>query len=151
MASIYRTQRKKIVDAYVDELKTKINGTSPYNSKLFNNVEGHTVFIDQITQYPKVCVVAGDETREYQPGGLKWRYLLLEIRVYVEDEEDPQEELALLLEDIERVIDNNDVLTYDDSVSPNLNTTSSTILAITTDEGVLTPLGVGEISIQVRY
>ena len=150
MASTYRTARKKIVDAWVDQLKL-INGQSPYNSNLFNNVEGHTVFIDQIQQYPKVCVVAGDETREYQPGGLKWRYLLLEIRVYVEDEEDPQEELALLLEDIERVIDNNDVLTYDDSVSPNLNTTSSTILAITTAEGVLTPLGVGEISIQVRY
>ena len=151
MASIYRTQRKKIVDAYVDELKTKINGTSPYNSNLFNNVEGHTVFIDQITQYPKVCVVAGDETREYQPGGLKWRYLLLEIRVYVEDEEDPQEELALLLEDIERVIDNNDVLTYDDSVSPNLKTTSCTITSITTDEGVLSPLAIGEIGFVVRY
>ena len=151
MASLYRTERNKIVDAYVDELKTKVNGTSPYNSNLFNNVTGHTVFIDQITQYPKVCVVAGDETREYQPGGLKWRYLLLEIRVYVEDEEDPQEELALLLEDIERVIDNNDILTYDDSVSPNLTTTSSTILTISTDEGVLSPLGIGEISIQVRY
>ena len=151
MVSLYRTERKKIVDAYVDELKTKVNGTSPYNSNIFNNVTGHTVFIDQISQYPKVCVVAGDETREYQPGGLKWRYLLLEIRVYVEDEEDPQEELALLLEDIERVIDNNDILTYDDSVSPNLTTTSSTILTISTDEGVLSPLGIGEISIQVRY
>ena len=75
----------------------------------------------------------------------------MEIRVYISDEEDPQEELALILEDVERVIDNNDVLTYDDSVSPNLNTTSSTILTIATDEGVLTPLGVGEIAIQVRY
>jgi hypothetical protein len=151
MPSAYRTERKKIVDAYVDELKTKINGTSPYNSNLFNNVSGHTVFIDQISQYPKVCVVAGDETREYQPGGFKWRYLSLEFRLYIEDEEDPQEELALLLEDIERVIDNNDILTYDDSVSPNLKTTSSTILTISTDEGVLSPLGIGEIAIQVRY
>ena len=64
---------------------------------------------------------------------------------------DAQEELALLIEDIERVIDNNDVLTYDDSVSPNEKTTSSTILTIATDEGVLAPLGVGEIAIQVRY
>ena len=151
MVSLYRTERKKIVDAYVDELKTKVNGTSPYNSNIFNNVTGHTVFIDQISQYPKVCVVAGDETREYQPGGFKWRYLGLEFRLYVEDENDPQEELALLLEDIERVIDNNDILTYDDSVSPNLKTTSSTILTISTDEGVLSPLGIGEIAIQVRY
>ena len=150
MASTYRTKRKKIVDAYVKQLEG-INGQSPYNSNLFNEVHGVTLFIDQITQFPSVCVIAGDETREYQPDGFKWRYLLMDIRIYVSDEEDPQEELALLLEDIERVIDNNDVLTYDDSVSPNLNTTSSTILNITTDEGVLAPLGVGEISIQVRY
>ncbi len=96
-------------------------------------------------------MVAGDETREYQPGGLKWRFLDLEIRIYVSDETDPQEELTLLLEDVERVIDNNDVLVYDDSVDPNLKTTSSTILTIATDEGVLTPLAVGEIAIQVRY
>ena len=150
MASTYRTKRKKIVDEYVKQLKG-INGQTPYNSNLFNEVHGVTLFIDQISQYPSVCVIAGDETREYQPSGFKWRYLNLEIRIYVSDEEDAQEELALLIEDIERVIDNNDVLTYDDSVSPNLQTTSSTILTITTDEGVLAPLGVGEVAIQVRY
>ena len=151
MASTYRTGRKKIVDALVKELKTSINGVAPYNSNVFNNVHGRLKFLDEIEEYPAICVVAGDETREYQPDGFKWRFLSIDIRCYIEDQADPQEVLALLMEDIERVIDNNDVLTYDDSVSPNLNTTSSTILAITTDEGVLTPLGVGEISIQVRY
>ena len=150
MASTYRTKRKKIVDAYVEQLKG-INGQHPYNSNVFNEVHGVTLFIDQISQFPTVCVIAGDETRQYQPDGFKWRFLNMEFRIYVSDEEDAQEELALLLEDIERVIDNNDVLTYDDSVSPNLKTTSSTILTIATDEGVLAPLGVGEIGIQVRY
>ena len=150
MASTYRTKRKKIIDAYVKQIKG-INGTHPYNSNLFNEVHGNTLFLDQISQYPSVCVIAGDETREYQPDGFKWRFLNMDIRVYVEDAEDPQEELALLIEDIERVIDDNDVLTYDDSVSPNEKTTSSTILTITTDEGVLSPLGIGEIAIQVRY
>ena len=150
MASTYRTKRNKIVDAYVKQLEG-INGQSPYNSNLFNEVHGNTIFLDQITQYPSACVVAGDETRQYQPDGFKWRFLNMEIRIYVSDEEDAQEELALLIEDIERVIDNNDVLTYDDSVSPNLNTTSSTILTIATDEGVLAPLGLGEIAIQVSY
>ena len=150
MASTYRKKRKKIVDEYVKQLKG-INGQTPYNSNLFNEVHGVTLFIDQISQFPSVCVIAGDETRQYQPDGFKWRFLSMEIRIYVSDEEDPQEELALILEDIERVVDNNDVLTYDDSVSPNLNTTSSTILTLATDEGVLAPLGVGEITIQIRY
>ena len=55
------------------------------------------------------------------------------------------------MEDIERVIDNNDILTYDDTVSPNLKTTSLTIISLSTDEGALTPLGIGEMLVEVRY
>ena len=150
MASQYRTARKKIVDALVEEIK-EIDGNHPFNSNIFNNVHGNMVFLDQIQEYPKVCVVAGDETREYQPNEFKWRFLSLDIRVYVEDQDDPQEVLALIMEDIERVIDENDVLTYDDTVSPNLTTTSLTLQSLSTDEGVLTPLGIGEITVECRY
>ena len=151
MASTYRTARNKIVDALVKELKLRINGVSPYNSNIFNNADGHLKFLDSIQEYPQVCVVAGDETREYEPGGLKWRFLQVSIRCYINNENDPQETLALLCEDIERVIDNNDVLTYDDTVSPALKTTSLTILTLSTDEGVLAPLGIGEMAIEFRY
>ena len=150
MASQYRTARKKIVDALVEQIK-EIDGNFPYNSNVFNNVHGHMIFLDQIQEYPKVCVVAGDETREYQPGEFKWRFLNLDIRVYVEDQDDPQEVLALLVEDIERVIDDNDVLIYDDTVSPNLTTTSLTLQSLSTDEGVLIPLGIGELTLECRY
>ena len=150
MASEYRTARKRVVEALVEQLK-EIDGNHPFNSNLFNNVHGHMVFLDQIQEYPKVCVVAGDETREYQPNAFKWRFLSLDIRVYVEDQDDPQEVLALLMEDIERVLDDNDVLTYDDTVSPNLTTTSLTLLSLSTDEGVLEPLGIGELTLECRY
>ena len=148
--STYRTARKKITEALVERIK-EIDGNHPYNSNVFNNVHSGMVFLDQIQEYPKVCVVAGDEAREYQPGEFKWRFIGLEIRVYVEDQEDPQEVLALLMEDIERVIDDNDVLTYDDTVSPKLTTTSLTLQSLSTDEGVLVPLGIGELSIECRY
>ena len=147
MASTYRTARKKIVDALVEKIKG-INGNHPFNSNVFNNVTGH---MDQIQEYPKVCVVAGDEAREYQPNEFKWRFISLDIRVYVDNEEDPQEVLALLMEDIERVIDDNDVLIYDDTVSPNLTTTSLTLESLSTDEGVLNPLGIGELTLLCRY
>ena len=150
MASQYRTARKKIVNALVKQIK-EIDGNYPYNSNVFNNVHGNMIFLDQIQEYPKVCVVAGDETRQYQPNEFKWRFLSLDIRVYVEDQEDPQEVLALLMEDIERVVDNNDVLIYDDTVSPNLTTTSLTLRSLSTDEGVLTPLGIGELTLECRY
>jgi hypothetical protein len=109
------------------------------------------VFLDEIEQYPKVCVVAGDETRQYQPGGYKWRFLTLTIRAYVHNEDNAQEELALLLEDIERLVDENDALVYDDSVNPSESTTSLTIESIGTDEGVVQPLGIGEMVVEVRY
>ena len=150
MASEYRTARKRIVDALVDKLNL-IDGNHPFNSNIFQNAHGGMVFLDEIQEYPKLCVVAGDEAREYQPNEFKWRFLSLDIRVYVEDQEDPQEVLALLMEDIERVIDDNDILTYDDTVSPNLTTTSLTLVSMSTDEGVLTPLGIGEMTLTCRY
>lgn len=146
----YRTQRKKIADSLAEKLK-EIDGNYPYNSNLFDHVSSKMVFLDEIEQYPKACVVAGDEARQYQPDNFKWRFLDLTIRVYVENNDDPQEELALLLEDIERVVDDNDVLVYDDDVDPNLQTTSMTIDSISTDEGVIAPLGIGEMNITVRY
>ena len=150
MANTYRTARKKVVNALVEQIK-EIDGVHPYNSNVFNNVHGNMIFLDQIQEYPKVCVVAGDETRQYQPNEFKWRFLSLDIRVYVEDQEDSQEVLALLMEDIEKVIDDNDVLTYDDTVSPALKTTSLTLQTLSTDEGVLAPLAIGEIALVCRY
>lgn len=144
------TKRKKVVTALVNKLKL-INGNYPYNSNVFDNVDGHLKFLDEIEQYPKICVVAGDEFREYQPGDFKWRLLDLTIRVYISDNNDAQETLALLLEDIERVIDDNDNLVYDDTVDPSQSTTSLTIGSISTDEGVISPLGIGEMTVRVRY
>ena len=146
----YRTQRKKIAEALTGKIN-EIDGNHPYNSNLFNNADSHLVFLDEIQQYPKIGVVAGDEERLYQPGGFKWRFLTVTIRAYVDDANDPQEVLSLLLEDLERVVDDNDTLVYDDTVSPNLQTTSCTIQSISTDEGVVSPLGIGEMVIEVRY
>ena len=149
-ASQYRTARRRVTDALVKQLQL-IDGNHPFNSNVFNNVHSGMVFLDEIQEFPKVCVVAGDETREYQPNEFKWRFLSLDIRVYVEDQDEPQEVLAVLMEDIERVIDNNDVLIYDDTVSPNLTTTSLTLQSMSTDEGVLSPLGIGELTLECRY
>ena len=150
MSTEYRTKRRKIVDAVVDKIKL-INGQHPYNSNVFNNVKGKMLFLDEIEEYPKICVIAGDEVREYQTAGFKWRFLSLTIRAYVRNEEDAQEELATLFEDIEKIIDENDALVYDTSIVPNGTTTSMTVDSLTTDEGVIAPLGIGEMIVTVRY
>ena len=150
MSTVYRTRRRRIIDAIVEKLKL-INGQFPFQSNVFNNVSGGLKFLDEIEEYPKLCVIAGDETREYQTGGFKWRFLKVTIRVYVRNEDDAQEELAKLFEDIEKIIDENNAMVYDDTVSPKLITTSMTLEAISTDEGVIQPLGIGEMGVTVRY
>jgi hypothetical protein len=150
MANSYRTARKRVVDAIVEKIKG-IDGQFPNNSNIFKNATNGMIFLDEIQEFPKVCVVAGDETREYQPNEFKWRFLSIDVRVYVESQDDPQEVLAILMEDIERVIDNNDVMIYDDTVSPHLTTTSLTLESMSTDEGVLSPLGIGELTLECRY
>ena len=56
-----------------------------------------------------------------------------------------------LLEDVETVIEDSDPLTYYDSTGASQTTVQTTIATVDTDEGVLEPLGVGEITLEIRY
>jgi hypothetical protein len=67
--------------------------------------------------------------------------------VYVRSEDESQEQLETLLEDLEKCIDSNRVLSYSDTEE----TTEILVTSITTDEGLLAPYAVGEINLQVRY
>ena len=55
------------------------------------------------------------------------------------------------MEDIETVLEDNAELEYLDKQNNTFKTQQITIVSIDTDEGVLEPLGVGEILIEVRY
>jgi uncharacterized membrane protein len=54
-----------------------------------------------------------------------------------------------LLEDVEQVVHDNRVLTYD--ATNNYQTTEILVMSVVTDEGLLLPYAVGEINLQVRY
>ena len=137
--------RTKIVNALVDKFKG-INGSTPYNNTLYTNVENRLRFWDEINDFPYVCVTSGDEVREYLPGDFKWAFLTVSIKIYVREEE-ASERLESVIEDIEYILDNNFRLTYD----TNKTTEDIRIISITTDEGLLHPTGVGEVTLQVRY
>ena len=66
-------------------------------------------------------------------------------------EDDVIYRLEELLEDVEAVLEDNDPLEYFDSNNIKQSTAQTTILSIDTDEGVLEPLGVGEIVAEIRY
>lgn len=147
---IYTSRRANILRSLATKLKD-IDGSGAFLSDLQNNVHPRLKFWDEVVEFPAIHLNAGAETRQYQAGGYKDRFLSVTIRCYVQDEEDATEALNVLMEDIETVIEDNSRLEYADSQNNTFNTQQITIVSINTDEGVLEPLGVGEIDIEVRY
>lgn len=147
-ARLYTTARRAIAEALSEKLK-EIDGTGDYLSDLAGNVLPKLKFWDEIDEFPAVHISTGREVRVYQGGGYKDRYLSLTIRCYVKGEDAPVL-LENLLEDVETLIEENSRLAYQTRGGPQ-TTHDMTIQSIDTDEGVLEPLGVGEILLQVHY
>ena len=145
----YSSRRMAIVQAMGDKLKL-INGNFPYRTNLYGNVLPRLKFWDEVEDFPAVHVSAGSETRQYQGGGYKDRYLTGTIRVYV-SEENAVFALEKLFEDIETVLEDNAALSYTDQDGATQGIQQITILSLDTDEGALEPLAVGEIICEVRY
>ena len=146
----YTSRRANILRALAEKLKD-IDGSGAFLTDLQNNVHPRLKFWDEVVEFPAIHLNAGAETREYQAGGYKDRFLSVTIRCYVQDEEDATEALNVLMEDIETVVEENSRLEYADSQNNTFSTQQITIGSINTDEGVLEPLGVGELDIEVRY
>jgi len=145
----YTTRRQGIVNAIVTKLKT-IDGSGQFHMNLSEQVEPRLKFWDEVDEFPAIHVNAGRETREYLTGGVKNRFLIVTLRCYV-NEEDAVDALDALLEDVETVLEDNSSTAYTDKLGVEQSIQQITIVSIETDEGVLEPLGVGEITIEVRY
>lgn len=141
------SRRTSILKAITEKLKI-INGTGIYSINLFNNVFPTLKFWDEVSDYPSVYATTGPEYREYLPSNFTWGYLTITLRIYTQGEQ-AQDDLEKVIDDIETVINNNRNLVYDSSSGA--STTEILITYITTDEGLLAPYGVGEMTLEVRY
>ena len=92
----YTTRRQGIINALVNKFKA-IDGSGEFLTNLHNNVSPRLKFWDEVDDFPSVHINAGQETREYQGGGYKDRFLSVTIRCYV-NEEDAVDALDKLLE-----------------------------------------------------
>ena len=146
---LYTSRRMNIVEALVLKLKD-IDGSGAYLTDVNENVHPRLQFWDEIEEFPALHLNAGSETRDYQAGGYKDRYLSVTVRCYV-NEEEAQRALNALMEDVETVIEENTNLQYFDKQNNEFNCQQITVVSIDTDEGVLEPLGVGELLVEVRY
>lgn len=148
-ARLYTTRRQAIVSSIVDKLKL-INGTGNFVSNLNNQVFSYLKFYSDITDFPAICVVPSSESREYQAGGYKDRYLNIRIMIFV-NEENALDKCEAIIEDIETILEENARLAYIDRQGNNQTTIDITIGSISTDEGTLEPFSVGELGIIVHY
>ena len=123
----YTTRRLGIIEALVDAFKD-IDGTGYYLTNLDQNVSPRLKFWDEVEEFPALHLNAGSVK-----------------------EEDSVAALDALLEDVETVIEENSRIRYKDRNNVDQYTQQITVVSIDTDEGVLEPLGVGEIIVEVRY
>jgi len=144
----YTSRRAGITKALADKL-AGIDGRGLFKQSVAET-SSRLKFWDEVEEFPAIHLNAGSETRQYQTGGYKDRFLNVTVRCYV-NEEDSVAALDELLEDVETVLEENSRLKYHDRNGLEQFTQQITILSIDTDEGVLDPLGVGEILIEVRY
>ena len=110
---LYTSRRMNIIESLVKKLKD-IDGSGAYLVDVNENVHPRLQFWDEIEEFPAIHLNAGSETREYQAGGYKDRYLSVTVRCYV-NEEDAQRGLNALMEDVETVLEENSSLEYVDA------------------------------------
>lgn len=151
------SNRTSVRDAIVEALKTELTlaNSDKYYTDIDKNVSSENLYLDQVEVFPAITVALGPETPEYQPGGFRWMFLNLIIRMYVKSEDESDQLLEQLIQDIKTFIDTHEDIDYTitkpDGSSNIYRATEMTILSIGTDEGILAPFGIGEVSIQIRY
>ena len=142
------TRRKEITNRLVELIK-QIDGTAPYATNLFENVYNRAMFMDEIKDYPTVCVWPSAESRQYLPGDFQWAFLGVNIRIYIESG-NPVEDLENAFVDIENLLDQNNTLMMEDGQHL---CTDIRVLSISDDEGLFMDQGysIGEMSLQIQY
>lgn len=139
------SRRSNIINALVTLVNENINGTT-YTSNIYNAAENRLRFFDEISNFPYVSITAADEYRDYLPNNFKWVYMNVVFRIYTNGPES-SDELEQFFEDIEDLLDKHNNLVFD----TNETIDKISITSITTSEGVMEPLEIGEMNIQCMY
>lgn len=150
------THRTQIAEAFCEIIKEKLSGLdSTYYTNIYNNCSTKILHFDQINDYPFISVVKSMETPEYHPGGFRWIFLDMYLRIYVRGLEDYDEQVEKIMSDLISLIDREEEFEYT-IINPDGSTTVHSVTEILwlssgTDEGLLAPDAMGEIKLRVRY
>ena len=142
-------RRRDIASKIKTILEQIDGGSSPYNSDyifsfdISNRVRRGHKFIDEVNDFPSVSFALGTETRIYNDYNNVNAELDISIWIYV-NSATPNKDLEKLSQDIEHVLDSA-------SISSDTGIMDIDIDIISNDEGLLAPIGFGELFITVLY
>ena len=153
------SRRKRIIDFLVSELKFIVGEEDgrnigvvrsgyTYKTNVFNNVFRRMKFLNEINDFPTLCVTAAGEDRIEIGAGVRFGTFGFEIRGYVKDEDtiEVEEDLA---DDIEYVLQA--AVLLPSSRDNSLAITDIILTSTETDEGLMTPFGVVIVNGIIRY
>ena len=151
------SRRTQIIDFVVTELK-RINGAVDsrtaslrsnytYKTNVFNNVFRRMKFLNEINDFPTLCVTSGGEDRIEIGAGVRVGTMTINIRGYIKCTDSSLDEAENLGDDIEFVIN---TLNIEENAST-FQITDARIVSVETDEGLYEPYGVVSIGVLLRY
>lgn len=148
---IQMTTKRDITNLLVTQLK-KVNGSpsvdnypnSPYtfNTNVYNNVFDKFKYLDNINDFPTICIYNTTESRFHIGGGIKYASYTANIRGYSRDGNDSIAAADDLASDIEYVLM---------GFRQEACIVDCRVLSIETDEGLFSPFGICEIIAQITY
>jgi hypothetical protein len=151
------THRNSITKSLASIISNTLNGTNTdrYYTNLYGNVSDTVLHFNDVPDFPFVSIAKGPETTDYLPGGFRWNFLTLYLRVYVRGEDNYDEQLEAVISDLKTLIDLMETFPYTVTmplgVEYEYRVTEVTLLGLDTDEGLLAPDGFGELRLRVRY
>tara|TARA_B100000214_G_scaffold346533_1_gene297213 strand:+ start:253 stop:693 length:441 start_codon:yes stop_codon:yes gene_type:complete len=136
----------KRINGQQDSRTVPVRNGYTYKTNVFNNVFRRQKYLNEINDFPTLCIRATGEDRLELGAGVRFGTFGFEIRGYVKEEEtiETEEDLA---DDIEFVLEN---LTSE-ATSETREITDVRITSTETDEGLMTPFGVIIINGILRY
>lgn len=151
------SRKRQIINSIIDALKL-INGTSenlpnsprsPYTfiSNVYGNVFDKQLYLDDINDFPSVCCYqVTAESRNRIGDRETYCSFILEIRGYIQSE-DSIGVASDLAQDLQYIIDS---MQYRQAFKE-LGVVDCRVESLSTDEGILEPLGVAELRVLVVY
>ena len=136
-------RRTQIVEALISDIHTNIARMLP------TNVTRQMVFLNEVNDFPFVCMLVEPETRFHYGAGHKLATLAISLRGYVFDGDSGGEVLDLA-EDLGIDIETAAIEPFAEA-HRDLGVEFAAVESFRTDEGLMSPYGIADLTITITY